>query len=276
VNILVVSSFEDAAGNQGTHIFEFTTSGVTPGKGNVRIQVRDPDRKPVPSAVVLLSRNGTSPKQEIADGAGEALYLDLEAGQYQVSAQKEGYVSNTVNFAVLVGNETLITITLTPVKAEPPPIVSPAVLAVVAFLIILALVVGFLLPRRRRAAPNQEHISEKAKPVPGKAKRSKSETAAPTLKVSPSKTPGAVKLEWESFPNDEGYVIYHKSTESGADPPKAADLEKLIALPKGSASYVHEGLGAGSEHWYSLAISYGTGGESPRSKPVGAEVAKRE
>jgi hypothetical protein len=209
------------------------------------------------------------------------VFADLDPDSYEVKASKPGYRTASRNVAVAAGEERPVVLNLSSEPATAGAQLETAVLVLgLLFAALLAAVVGVVLARRRRPPPKDGGARVERRTPAAKTERRKDKPAggAPTLRTGTSKIPGSVKLEWDSFPNDEGYVLFHLAdgevTKGG--PPKAPALGRLVELPKGTGSYVHEELDEGSEHWYSLALRYATGGESPRSKPISATASKGE
>lgn len=71
----------------------------------------------IQGATVTLTPGGLS-RTTGSDGTYE--FLNVEAQQYQVQAQKTDYVTNTKSVNVLVGNAASADIALTPVKKDAP------------------------------------------------------------------------------------------------------------------------------------------------------------
>jgi hypothetical protein len=88
-------------------------------RGAIRGAVVDSQGLPVAEAKVVARNLGTSETREVTgDGEGNFRFLELPAGDYEVSAMAVGFEEVRVpQIRVDVGQETTVTITLTHVKA---------------------------------------------------------------------------------------------------------------------------------------------------------------
>jgi hypothetical protein len=146
--------------------FELERSGSQPGKGTMKVTVRDPAGAPVPGASLQVrgpsSRNGaTAP-----DGTAE--FLDLSPGPYDVTASAAGTKPGSKKATVQPDSRIDVEIILEPEAAPPPPsgsildlkVGGVPVVGLVAALLLLLILLAVLLPRilkRGVACPNCGH-----------------------------------------------------------------------------------------------------------------------
>jgi hypothetical protein len=88
-------------------------------------------------------------------------------------------------------------------------------------------------------------------------------SSVPILKLK-SETPNMVTVEWERYPGDDAYLIYHSID--------GRVFEKVAHLKKSVSSFTHKHFAPSKTHWYRMAILYSTGKESLMSKPVKCEA----
>jgi hypothetical protein len=269
--VIDASKARDLGGNGlkgGDHTFSFTT--MTPGKGGVRGKAVYPAGEPVQGAKIEVLRSGTKIGERTTDAKGAFEILDLDPGTYILRGSKDGGQQYDAEVNVSAGKIASVTI---PFERAPPIAPTPdwvPWLVVGLVLAIILLVLFALMRRRKPRGEGTEEEEEERGPGEGPKERLKgvvekeaTRAVTPILKVK-SETPNMATVGWESYPNDEGYIIYH-STDG-------RKYERIAELQKGVSSFTHKHMVPGSEHWYRMSILYSTGKESPMSKPVVCEA----
>jgi WD40 repeat protein len=283
------SKAKDLGGNSlkgGDYAFTFTT--LMPGKGGVRGTVMDEKNAPVQGANVVILKSGTKIGERTTDSQGKFEFLDLDPGAYTLRASKGGSEPTEKGVNITSGNIGSVQIVIQIGGAIANQLPDWTVWLVVGLVLVIILMVLFAMMRQRRRPEKGQEEEEKVEGKEEKGEESEGEegpetekgfgeepeeklegvatkpdevvrSSVPILKLK-SETPNMVTVEWESYPNDDAYSIYH-STDGRV-------FEKIAQLKNNVSSFTHKHLAPGKTHWYRLAILYSTGNESPMSKPV--------
>jgi PKD repeat protein len=147
------------AGSQSAVVIanETTTLNFTllSSSGTLRGHVYDAvSGNPLAGAVISV-RMGEASKLTTSNDTGAYQFLVLEAGAYSVNVSKTGYETKSATATITVGNQTVLDISLEPVKEE-KGLSTALVFAIAAIVIIVVVIALAMLLMKRRKGAGQE------------------------------------------------------------------------------------------------------------------------
>jgi len=237
----------------GDFVLKFSLRPAPPPRGNLIVQVTNANGIPLPGARVILELNGTIVNDSKADQVGRAELIGLKPGLYKVTAERNGYFSQTKNVVVPAGDTAGVEFKLEP--TEPP---NPAFIAGAALLFALMVAMmfyGYIHSRRR----DRDKAAAMVDQEPVLAARD----IALVLTAEPGKAKGEVDVKWDVSNADTGYVL-----ESSKDGKKWQDM---LDVPKGIDTFTLDGLAAGSTLHLRLRCRL-MGGKTVKSEVVTVKV----